>query len=71
MEDPEVVWKSGRYPIVTPDECVALIETLESTGASCVMQPLIAGLEPEIGWRSLELFVSSVLPRIKTASAAI
>jgi hypothetical protein len=25
---------------------------------------------PEIGWRSLELFVSSVLPRIKTASAA-
>jgi alkanesulfonate monooxygenase SsuD/methylene tetrahydromethanopterin reductase-like flavin-dependent oxidoreductase (luciferase family) len=71
MEDPEVVWKSGRYPIVTPDECVALIETLESTGASCVMQPLIAGLEPEIGWLSLELFVSSVLPRIKTASAAI
>ena len=70
MEDPEVVWKSGRYPIVTPDECVALIETLESTGASCVMQPLIAGLEPEIGWLSLELFVSSVLPRIKTASAA-
>jgi alkanesulfonate monooxygenase SsuD/methylene tetrahydromethanopterin reductase-like flavin-dependent oxidoreductase (luciferase family) len=65
MEDPAVVWKSGRYPIVTPDECVALVKKLESTGASCVMQPLIAGLAPEIGWRSLELFVSSVLPRIK------
>jgi alkanesulfonate monooxygenase SsuD/methylene tetrahydromethanopterin reductase-like flavin-dependent oxidoreductase (luciferase family) len=67
MEDPEVVWKSGRYPIVTPDQCVALVETLESTGASFVMQPLIAGLAPELGWRSLELFVSSVLPRIKTS----
>jgi alkanesulfonate monooxygenase SsuD/methylene tetrahydromethanopterin reductase-like flavin-dependent oxidoreductase (luciferase family) len=66
MEDPEVVWKSGRYPIVTPDECVALVAKLEETGASCVMQPLIAGLPPEIGWRSLELFVSAVLPRIRT-----
>jgi alkanesulfonate monooxygenase SsuD/methylene tetrahydromethanopterin reductase-like flavin-dependent oxidoreductase (luciferase family) len=70
MEDPEVVWKSGRYPIVTPDQCVALVEQLERTGASCVMQPLIAGLAPEIGWRSLELFVSAVLPRIKALKAA-
>jgi alkanesulfonate monooxygenase SsuD/methylene tetrahydromethanopterin reductase-like flavin-dependent oxidoreductase (luciferase family) len=66
MQDPDVVWKSGRYPIVTPDQCVALVEQLEATGASCVMQPLIAGLAPEIGWRSLELFVSAVLPRIRS-----
>jgi len=70
MEDPAVVWKSGRYPIVTPDQCVDLVAKLEAIGASFVMQPLIAGLPPEIGWRSLELFVSSVLPRIKPASPA-
>ncbi len=71
MEDPAVVWKSGRYPVLTPDECVELIKRLESTGASCVLQPLIAGLAPEIGWRSLELFVNSVLPRIKSANATV
>jgi len=64
MEDPAVIWKSGRYRIVTPDACVALVQALEGTGASLVMQPLIAGLDPDIGWRSLELFAKSVMPRL-------
>jgi hypothetical protein len=65
MEDPAVIWKSGRYRILTPDACVALAHELEGTGASLVLQPLIAGLDPEIGWKSLELFASSVLPQLK------
>jgi alkanesulfonate monooxygenase SsuD/methylene tetrahydromethanopterin reductase-like flavin-dependent oxidoreductase (luciferase family) len=65
LDNPEMVWKSGRYRIVTPDECVALAPELEATGASLVMQPLIAGLAPEIGWESLKLFVSDVLPRLR------
>jgi alkanesulfonate monooxygenase SsuD/methylene tetrahydromethanopterin reductase-like flavin-dependent oxidoreductase (luciferase family) len=65
MEDPEVIWKSGRYRILTPDQCVALAQELEGTGASLVMQPLIAGLDPEIAWKSLELFAKSVLPRLQ------
>jgi alkanesulfonate monooxygenase SsuD/methylene tetrahydromethanopterin reductase-like flavin-dependent oxidoreductase (luciferase family) len=70
MEDPEVVWKSGRYRVLTPDDCVALAQELAPTGASLVLQPLIAGLPPEIGWRSLELFASAVLPRLKPPDAA-
>jgi hypothetical protein len=27
--------------------------------------PLISGLPPEIGWKSLELFAAKALPRIK------
>ena len=27
--------------------------------------PLIAGLRPEIGWRSLEAFINKVLPQLK------
>jgi alkanesulfonate monooxygenase SsuD/methylene tetrahydromethanopterin reductase-like flavin-dependent oxidoreductase (luciferase family) len=65
MDDPAVVWKSGRYRVLDPDACVALAGELEATGASLVLQPLIAGLSPDVGWRSLELFVSSVLPRLK------
>jgi hypothetical protein len=65
MDDPEIVWKSGRYRVLTPDACVALAGELQPTGASLVLQPLIAGLSPDIGWRSLELFASAVLPRLK------
>jgi alkanesulfonate monooxygenase SsuD/methylene tetrahydromethanopterin reductase-like flavin-dependent oxidoreductase (luciferase family) len=64
MEDPEVIWRSGRYRIVTPESCLALVQELEGTGASLVLQPLIAGLDPEIGWKSLKLFASDVLPQL-------
>ena len=33
------------------------------------MQPLIGGLHPDKGWKSLELFVNKVLPHIKDARA--
>jgi alkanesulfonate monooxygenase SsuD/methylene tetrahydromethanopterin reductase-like flavin-dependent oxidoreductase (luciferase family) len=68
LEDPDAVWKSGRYRLVTPDECVRLAEALDESGASLVLQPMIAGLAPEIGWKSLELFASSVLPRLKRSA---
>jgi alkanesulfonate monooxygenase SsuD/methylene tetrahydromethanopterin reductase-like flavin-dependent oxidoreductase (luciferase family) len=64
MEDPAVVWKSGRYRVLTPEACIELAQGLEGTGASLVLQPLIAGLDPEIGWKSLELFTNSVLPEL-------
>jgi hypothetical protein len=69
MDDPQVVWKSGRYRVLTPDACVALAAELDATGASLVLQPLIAGLSPDIGWRSLELFAATVLPRLKRSGA--
>ena len=31
------------------------------------MTPLMGGLKPELGWKSLELFVNKVLPQIKAA----
>jgi alkanesulfonate monooxygenase SsuD/methylene tetrahydromethanopterin reductase-like flavin-dependent oxidoreductase (luciferase family) len=65
MDDPEVIWKSGRYRILTPEACVGLAQELEGTGASLVMQPLIAGLDPKIAWKSLELFAKSVLPNLQ------
>lgn len=53
--------KSGVYRVVTPDECVQLAQ---ETGR-VVLHPLMGGLSPEIGWASLKLFESKVLPRIK------
>ena len=51
---------SGVYRVVTPDECVALAE---ETG-TLVFHPLMGGIPADLGWESLELFASKVLPRL-------
>ena len=54
---------SGVYRIVTPDECVQLIEELGPMGALC-FHPLMGGMSPDLGWESLELYASKVVPRL-------
>lgn len=54
---------SGLWRVVTPDECVALIEQHGFVG----LHPLMGGMPPALGWRSLELLVDQVLPRIGAA----
>jgi alkanesulfonate monooxygenase SsuD/methylene tetrahydromethanopterin reductase-like flavin-dependent oxidoreductase (luciferase family) len=51
---------SGSYVIVTPGEAVALARQFENI----TLHPLMGGLDPEIGWSSLRLFVDEVLPRL-------
>lgn len=60
---------SGVYAVVTPDECVALAEQLGPMGA-IVFHPLLAGLDPDLGWASLELAAEKVLPRLRGGPAA-
>jgi hypothetical protein len=50
------------YKVVTPDECIALADQVGDLG-SITLHPLLAGMPPELGWESLELFESEVLPR--------
>jgi alkanesulfonate monooxygenase SsuD/methylene tetrahydromethanopterin reductase-like flavin-dependent oxidoreductase (luciferase family) len=54
---------SGVYRVVTPDECVALANEVGAMGA-VVFHPLMGGMPAELGWESLELFASKVLPRL-------
>jgi len=54
---------SGRYAVVTPDECVALARSLDPRSA-LQLKPLVGGLDPDLGWRSLELFADRVLPAL-------
>ena len=53
---------SGVYRVVTPDECVAL-----AGEAGLVFHPLMGGMDPDLGWESLELFGAKVLPRLTAA----
>ena len=52
---------SGVYRVVTPDECVGLANEF----GAVLLHPLMGGMPIELGWESLELFESKVLPRIK------
>jgi alkanesulfonate monooxygenase SsuD/methylene tetrahydromethanopterin reductase-like flavin-dependent oxidoreductase (luciferase family) len=61
----EALRKSGIMRVATPDECVEI----SRRGASISIMPLIAGLAPDVGWKSLELFAEQALPRINEAAA--
>ena len=65
-DDANGVRSSGRYAVVTPDECVALAR---STGA-LRLHPLMGGLSPDIAWESLELIAEDVLPQLSPPSPA-
>ena len=54
---------SGVYQVLTPDECVAMVQRQGELG-SLMLHPLMGGIPPDIAWESLELFESDVLPRI-------
>jgi hypothetical protein len=54
---------SGRYAVVTPEECLDLAGGLDPR-AALTLKPLVAGIDPAVGWRSLELFVERVAPHL-------
>ncbi|MGE0305476.1 MAG: LLM class flavin-dependent oxidoreductase [Acidimicrobiia bacterium] len=55
---------SPNYAVVTPDECVALVRK----NGSAVTHPLVAGVGPAVGWESLELIASKVMPALAATS---
>jgi alkanesulfonate monooxygenase SsuD/methylene tetrahydromethanopterin reductase-like flavin-dependent oxidoreductase (luciferase family) len=60
----------GIIHVMTPDEVVAAAKAADDLGNDVVFTPLIGGLDPEIGWSSLELFATKVLPRIRVKTAS-
>ena len=52
------------FQIVTPEQCLAFAESLEPNG-ELQFQPLFGGLDPQLAWKSLELFEREVLPRMR------
>jgi len=64
VEDADTLRAGGGYCVVTPEECVSLGRSLGRDGW-LFFHPLMGGLAPELGWESLELFASKVLPRLR------
>ena len=59
LDTAEAIRNSGVIQVLTPDQCVELARV-----RPIALVPLTAGLPPQIGWRSLKLFVAEVLPQI-------
>jgi len=53
----------GIYQVCTPDEVVARI-TEQGPGAFVNLHPLVGGMPIDEGWKSLQLYVDQVLPRV-------
>ena len=64
LVDWETVRASGKYAVVTPEECIVLAREQEARRSSLIFQPMIGGLDPEEAWRSLRLFAEQVLPKL-------
>lgn len=64
LDTVEAIRAAGIVRVVSPDECVELART-----RPIALTPLLSGLSPEVGWKSLELFAQKALPRIKAESA--
>jgi alkanesulfonate monooxygenase SsuD/methylene tetrahydromethanopterin reductase-like flavin-dependent oxidoreductase (luciferase family) len=60
MTTVEAIRTSGLINIVTPDQALELARQRPVS-----LLPLQGGIRPEIGWKTLELFVDKVLPKLK------
>jgi hypothetical protein len=60
MNSIEDVRRSGMIQVVTPEQAIEI-----GKSGPIGVTPLMGGFSPELGWKSLELFVTKVIPSIK------
>lgn len=68
--DAKALLSSGGYQVVTPDQCVEIAQKLGPKGR-IALHPLMGGMDPALGWESLELFASKVMPRLEITPPAV
>lgn len=66
LDNPEALRHSGLFGVWTPDELVAK-RPMVLENSFFGFQPLMGGLDPREGWRSLEL-LKATLPRLREAA---
>jgi alkanesulfonate monooxygenase SsuD/methylene tetrahydromethanopterin reductase-like flavin-dependent oxidoreductase (luciferase family) len=59
----EALRAEGKYRILTPEQCVEIARR-EGPLGTFVHAPLCGGAPPALGWESLRLYASEVLPRL-------
>ncbi|CDM77416.1 LLM class flavin-dependent oxidoreductase [Mycobacterium marinum] len=69
LTDPAVLRQAGLFAAWTPDDLLARVpDMVDRSGFA--FQPLLGGLSPEEGWKSLKL-LEQTMPKLKAAIAAL
>jgi alkanesulfonate monooxygenase SsuD/methylene tetrahydromethanopterin reductase-like flavin-dependent oxidoreductase (luciferase family) len=69
LSDPTVLRQSGLFAAWTPDQFLAKVPAMPDR-STFMFQPLLGGLSPDEGWKSLEL-LKQTMPKLQAASAAL
>lgn len=69
LTDPAVLRHAGLFAAWTPEQLLARVPSIEDR-QSIGFQPLLGGLAPEEGWKSLKL-LEQTMPALKAAIAAL
>jgi len=65
VDDAAALRATNTYLVITPDETLALARSQRDAGRHLTLVPLVAGLDPELAWQSLELFANKVIPQLQ------
>jgi alkanesulfonate monooxygenase SsuD/methylene tetrahydromethanopterin reductase-like flavin-dependent oxidoreductase (luciferase family) len=63
VDDADTLRATGQYRVLTPDDLVAEIQAKGPFGFT-MFHPLVGGMPPDLGWQSLRLFETDVLPQL-------
>jgi alkanesulfonate monooxygenase SsuD/methylene tetrahydromethanopterin reductase-like flavin-dependent oxidoreductase (luciferase family) len=69
LTDPKVLRQAGLFAAWTPEQLLKRVPEIEDR-QQIGFQPLLGGLSPEEGWKSLRL-LEQTMPRLKAAIAAL
>lgn len=61
---PETIRQSPAYKVLTPEQALELVQTLGQHSV-LYLNPLLAGIDPEVSWRMLKLYEREVHPHIR------
>ncbi|MBP6382464.1 MAG: LLM class flavin-dependent oxidoreductase [Pseudomonadales bacterium] len=62
-EQAEALRATGLYQVLTPEQCIELARRMGPHGQLYV-HPLLAGLDPAVGWETLQLLHDRVMPAL-------
>lgn len=60
LQGAEDLRSSGRYLVLTPEECIARVQA----DGGITFHPLMGGMPPALAWEGLRLFEAEVLPAV-------
>ncbi|MEJ7927208.1 LLM class flavin-dependent oxidoreductase [Sphingobium sp. AN641] len=70
-ENADALRAAGSYQVLTPEDGLTLLRQQRDLGRSVILAPLLAGLDPDLAWESLELIGTRIIPQLVQDDAVL